>query len=218
MPDIAVPDTLTTWGPRQLPVPYAAHWSGEGGYGRRVSMRWDGAGVWYLDETPADRDGFGVLWARIQDRPGQGRPDFPSMHPARQRHAQAERLCQVCGASASHNRDGWLFLMNRDGTDRYEGTKTTKPPVCLRCAALAVEYCPHLTHPVGVRSRRPKVWGVFGTLFTPTPGTARLTAHVDHYLPYGHRATDWFLASQLVVELKRCTVVDLEAELTALNR
>ncbi|KAB8169899.1 hypothetical protein FH609_006430 [Streptomyces sp. 3MP-14] len=91
------------------------------------------------------------------------------MHSARQRRAQAERLCQVCGERASHHRDGWLFLMNDDGSDRYEGTKVTKPPVCLRCAALATRHCPHLTHPVGVRSRRP----------IPTPGTARLTAHVD---------------------------------------
>ncbi|UED85043.1 hypothetical protein [Streptomyces profundus] len=216
MPDVLVPEAVMTWGPRRLPVPYAAHWSGEGPYGRRVTMRPDVAGVWYLDETPADRDAFGVLWARVQAAPGDGRPDFPAMHPARQRRAQAERLCQVCGESASHTQDGWLFLMNHDGSDLYEGAKVTKPPVCVRCAVLATRYCPHLTHPVGVRSRRPKIWGVFGTLFTPTPN-AQLKPHVDEYLPYGHPVTEWFLASQLVVELKRCTVVDLDAELAALT-
>ena len=73
-----------------------------------------------------------------------------------------------------------------------------------------------MTRPIGVRSRRPKIWGVFGTLFGPTPN-AQLEAHVDEYLPYGHRATEWFLASQLVVELKRCTVVNLDTEFAALN-
>ncbi|GAA3848001.1 hypothetical protein [Streptomyces sedi] len=143
--------------------------------------------------------------------------NFGAVHPVRQRRAQAERLCQVCGKTASHTRDGWLFLMNHDGSNDYEGVKSTKPPVCLRCAALATRHCPHLSRPVAVRSRRPRIWGVFGTLYTPTPGTSRLTAHVDEYLPYGHRASNWFLASQLVVALKRCTLVDLDAEFAVLN-
>ncbi len=208
-----------TWGPRHLPVPYAAYWSGEGSYGRRVMMRPDGAGIWYPDETRADRDAFGVLWARVTDEPGQGRPEFSALHPARQRRAQAERLCQVCGKVASHTRDGWLFLMtgdDEDDADAWEGSLSTKPPICLPCAALATRFCPHLAHPLGVRARRPKIWGAFGTLFIPTPD-ARIRAHPDdQYLPYGHRASRWFLASQLVVELKRCTVVDLETEFAAL--
>ncbi|WP_258534712.1 hypothetical protein [Streptomyces sp. PT12] len=28
----------------------------------------------------------------------------------------------------------------------------------------------------------------------------------DHHLPHGHPAARWFLVSQLVVELTRCTV------------
>lgn len=130
----------------------------------------------------------------------------------RQRRAQAERLCQVCGRTASHTRDGWLFLMNHDGSNDYEGAKSTKPPVCLRCAALATRHCPHLSRPVAVRSRRPKLWGAFGTLYTPTPGTSRLTPRVDEYLPYGHRASNSFLVSRLVVPLKRRTLVDLDTE------
>ncbi|WP_158920366.1 hypothetical protein [Streptomyces sp. NBRC 109706] len=216
MPDVLVPEHVTTWGPRRLPVPYAAHWSGERPYGQGVMIRPDSAGICYGDETPADRDTFGVLWARMRQAPGEGRPDFPSMHPMRQRQVQAERLCQVCGETASHTREGWLFLMNHDGSDIYEGAKTTKPPVCLRCAALATRHCPHLTDPVGVRSRRPKLWGVFGTIYTPTP-TACLRPHHDHHLPYGDRALNWFLASQLVVELKRCTIVDLDTEFKAIN-
>ncbi|KAB8161808.1 hypothetical protein FH609_020290 [Streptomyces sp. 3MP-14] len=180
-----------------------------------MTIRSDLAGIRYRDETPADRDTFGVLWARVRQAPGEGRPNFPAMHPARQRQVQAERLCQVCGGTASHTRDGWLFLMN-DDEDCYEGARVTKPPVCLPCAALAVRLCPHLTNPVGVRSRRPKIWGVFGTLFGPTPN-AQLKVHEDDHLPYGHRASDWFLATQLVVQLKRCTVVDLDTELAALT-
>ncbi|SOD67842.1 hypothetical protein SAMN06297387_13616 [Streptomyces zhaozhouensis] len=214
MPELLAPETVMTWGPRRLPVPYVAHWSAECSYGQRVTMRPDAGGIWYLDESPADRDAFDMLWGRMGEAPGEGRPNLGAVHPVRQRRAQAERLCQVCGRTASHTRDGWLFLMNHDGSNDYEGA--TKPPVCLHCAALATRHCPHLTRPVAVRSRRPKIWGVFGTLYTPTPGTSRLTAHVDEYLPYGHRASNWFRASQLVVALKRCTVVNLDAELAAL--
>ncbi|GAA3849882.1 hypothetical protein [Streptomyces sedi] len=224
MPDLLVPESVATWGPRRVPVPYAAHWTGEKVTASRVVSRVDGAGIRYVDETAADRDAFGVLWGRLANAPGAGRPDFRSLHPARQRHTQAERLCQVCAKPASHNRDGWLFLVNEDEASHdaggqhttHDGTLTTKPPVCLPCARLAVQHCPHLTHPLGVRARRPRIWGVFGTFYTPTP-EGRLRPHHDHHLPYGHRALAWFLASQLVTELKRCTTVDLTAEFRALS-
>jgi hypothetical protein len=60
---------------------------------------------------------------------------------------------------------------------------------------------------MAIRVRKPRVWGVFGGLFTLTP-TGRLApapAPADDYLPYGHPAARWFLASQLVIELTRCT-------------
>ncbi|ONK14863.1 hypothetical protein [Streptomyces sp. MP131-18] len=81
----------------------------------------------------------------------------------------------------------------------------TKPPVCRPCAALATRYCPHLTDPVTVRVRKPRTWGVFGGFFTPTPNGG-LAPRPDDCLPYGDPRAPWFPASQLVVELIRCTV------------
>lgn len=51
-----------------------------------------------------------------------------------------------------------------------------------------------------MRCRKPRLWSVFGGFFTPGGAGSG-----DEYLPYGHWAAPWFLASQLVVELNRCT-------------
>ncbi|KAB8165296.1 hypothetical protein FH609_017180 [Streptomyces sp. 3MP-14] len=227
MPDLLPRDDVTTWGPRQVPVPYATHWTGEDVTASRIVLRPDFAGIRYPDETPTDRDAHGVLWGRVRQDPGAGKPDFQALHPNRQRRTMEHRLCQVCAQPASHNRDGWLFLLNADhdhngdtdtDTDRagFEGALVTKPPLCLPCAQLATHHCPHLTRPTAIRSRRPRVWGVFGTLYTLTPA-ARLQPHHDLHLPYTHPALPWFLASQLVTELKRCTTVDLTTEFQALR-
>ncbi|RKN35165.1 hypothetical protein [Streptomyces hoynatensis] len=65
-----------------------------------------------------------------------------------------------------------------------------------------MRHCPHLDEPVCVRVRKPRVWGAFGGLFD-----AALRPGPDAYLPYGHPATRWFLAGQLVLELVRATRV-----------
>ncbi|MFI7272649.1 hypothetical protein [Streptomyces sp. NPDC049879] len=207
-------ETVMNWGSRRIPVPYATRWTGERVIDQEVTIRPDGTGVRVLGETAAARDQYGVLWGQVREVRGKGRPDFSSLHPTRQRRALAERLCQVCDGPASHTRDGWLFLLNADeiqDTRDVEGAKNTSPPVCLRCADLATRFCPHLGNPMGIRVRRPRIWGVFGTVYTVTPA-GRLEPHHDEYMPYGHPATGWFIASQLVVELRRCTVVDLVAE------
>ncbi|RKN37632.1 hypothetical protein [Streptomyces hoynatensis] len=133
------------------------------------------------------------------------------MHPARQRRAMLELLCQVCGGPADRNGKGWLFALRRPGpADDIpgwpEGLLCTKPPVCGPCALLAAQHCPYLGDPVFVRSRKPRVWGVFGGAFTPHPGGG-LAAGEDGHLPYGHPAAPWFLANQLAVELTRTTRV-----------
>ncbi len=85
-----------------------------------------------------------------------------------------------------------------------------KPPVCLPCAAAALRHCPHLAHPLAVRARKPRPRGVFGDFYVPGP-TGALTQAGGGLLRYGHRDSSWFLASQLVTELRRCTIVDLAA-------
>lgn len=210
-----MPAPPLTWGPRALPVPYAARWSGESaGRSGRLIVR--PRGIAYRDEVADDRDRNGVLWCRVGHAPGEGRPDYKSMHPRRQREAMLHRLCQVCGGPADQNGKGLLFLLPRsdavgDGgaTDDVEGSYTTKPPICLPCAGVALRHCPHLTEPLFVRSRKPRVWGVFGDLFTPA-GTLAPSEGAGSYLPYGHLATPWFLASQSVAQLDRCTRVTLK--------
>jgi hypothetical protein len=210
----ALTDTPTrklTWGPKSLPVPYAAAWTGETGTARALTVRRDGTGLCYRDEKPQDRDQHGVLWARMRQAPGDGRPKFGGMHPVRQWRAMRALLCQVCGGPASRTSRGWLFLIPGSGspseTDEVEGSLCTKPPICEPCAELALRHCPHLTGPVAVRSRRPRVWGVLGDQYAPA-GPSGGIAHIptDGYMPYGHaRAARWFIASQLVLELTRCT-------------
>jgi hypothetical protein len=205
------------WGPKNVPVPYAVAWSSEGSaIGGALTVRADGSGLAYRDETPQDRDRNGVLWARIARSPGTGRPDYRAMHTHRQHHAMRHMLCQVCGGPADRSSQGWLFLLadktsgpandQARGADWPEGSVTTKPPVCLRCADLAVRHCPHLATPLFIRSRKPRTWGVFGGFFLPTR-TGGLTASDDAYLPYGAPDARWFLASQAAVQLTRCTRV-----------
>ncbi|MDT3398751.1 hypothetical protein RKE29_19230 [Streptomyces sp. B1866] len=179
-----------------------------------MTIRPDGAGLAYRDERPQDRDRHGVLWVRLTEAPGEGRPDFRTMHAARQRRVMLDRLCQVCGGPADRTSQGWLFLLQRPGQDEWspdwpEGSLCTKPPVCRACAALAVRHCPHLTDPVAVRCRKPRVWGVFGGFCTPGPDGRLTPSPDDDYLPYGHRHARWFVACQLVLELTRCTQASL---------
>jgi hypothetical protein len=164
----------------------------------------------YKDEEPYDRDRHGVLWNRMVSSPGVGRPHFASMHSHRQRRAMLGLLCQVCGGPADRTSRGWLFMTERDEKTQSsphwpEGSLTTKPPVCGSCAEVALRYCPHLKDPVFIRSRKPRVWGVFGGFFTLTPANVLATSD-DAYLPYGAPESPWFLAALVAVELTRCTL------------
>jgi hypothetical protein len=174
---VTTPPPLT-WGPNALPVPYAAAWSAETSALRTLTASPDHTGLAYQDETPADRDRHGVLWARLRHAPGEGRPRYRALHSERQRRAMYERLCQVCGGPAGRTSQGWLFLTQAaDAADALpnwpEGALSTKPPVCPPCAALALRHCPYLDSPVAIRSRKPRVWGVFGGFFTLTADGGR---------------------------------------------
>ncbi len=263
--------SVVSWGPNNVPVPYAAAWSAERPAVKGLTVRADGAGLAYVNETPLDRDRHGVLWARHREAPGEGRPEFRTMHSVRQRRAMFGMLCQVCGGPADRTSRGWLFLLQDPGpagrpADWPEGALCTKPPVCRPCASLAARHCPHLTAPVAVRSRKPRVWGVFGGRrgwggrsrrrrarngacgsgrrpgrggggrggargerrggseggrgggASPADGRRLTSTPEDEHLPYGHPATPWFLASQLVLELTRCTRVEIDTSPSAAPR
>jgi hypothetical protein len=201
------------WGPREIPVPYATAWTGETPVtASALTIRPDGTGLAYRDETTADRDRHGMLWARLRHAPGTGRPDFRALHTHRQRRTQLRKLCQVCGGPASRTDEGWLFLIPRPGpadgepqANWPEGMLSTKPPVCLPCADLAVRHCPHLAEPLLVRCRNPETWGVFGGFYVPAAAGGLAASGPDTVVPYGHPAAPWFLASQLVIRLTACT-------------
>jgi hypothetical protein len=122
-------------------------------------------------------------------------------------------LCQVCCGPANHTRQGWLFVMGRNPADMAadwaEGVRVTSPPVCEPCAAVALRHCPHLADPVGVRARLVRHWGIFGGIFLPGPDGFLRQRPTDDYVPYRVPAAWWCLASQLVVELRYCTPVEL---------
>lgn len=127
----------------KLPVPHAVMWSGEITTQRGLTVRPDGSGLCYQDETRADRDKHGVLWARVHQAPGEGRPNYRALHSVRQRRAMHGMLCQVCGGPASRTSRGWLFLIQRSDAPQ-DGVGLAR--------GLAVHQTPHLRT---VRRTRP---------------------------------------------------------------
>ncbi|MFF3332642.1 hypothetical protein ACFYWX_24300 [Streptomyces sp. NPDC002888] len=190
-----------------------------------LSLRPGGKGLFYLDERPRDRDERGVLWARCsQSRDGNeiiGRPQWRDVHPSRQRECMEELRCQVCVGQSSRTALGYLFLATDQTdvpTDGWEGHLTAQPPLCLEHAKAAVEQCGHLvrTGAVALRVRVPRLYGVIGTLYRTGPDGQPEPVEFDGAsastpLPYRQRRlTSWFLASQLVRELRGVTVVELD--------
>src|SRR4051812_9793935 len=95
---------------QRLIVPYATSWSGEQHLPMPV-IQHRGFGIGYADEIAADRDVCGVLWHRVESRPGAGRPQFGNVHSLRQRRAMRRLLCQVCGEPAERTSEGMLWLL-----------------------------------------------------------------------------------------------------------
>ncbi|ORT61931.1 hypothetical protein [Streptomyces sp. CB03238] len=192
-----------------------------------LSLRPGGKGLFYLNEGPGDRDERGVLWARCsQSRYGNeitGRPRWRDVHPSRQRECMEDLRCQVCVQQPSRTAQGYLFLATQQDdrpTDSWEGHLTAQPPLCLEHAKAAVEQCGHLVRAgaVALRVRVPRLYGVIGVLYRTGSDGRPETVEFDGEsactpLPYrNRRLTPWFLASQLVRELRGVTVVDLEEE------
>ncbi|MBV9026460.1 MAG: hypothetical protein JO362_22305 [Streptomycetaceae bacterium] len=208
--------------PRPTTVPYIAARSDElGGFEVELTVRRDGRGVGYGLEREGDRDARGVLWARVSTSDGTGRPLFDQVHPTRQRKCVELALCQVCAKPASRTKKGTLFLTRRESAEHMwaawpDGCLTMQPPLCVPCARIAVEQCHHLIgRYVAIRARKTRLHGVFGTLYVPgLYGTVRAVDDRGQgvTLPYTDPAARWLLASQMVCELRRCTVVDLTSE------
>lgn len=207
---------------RLIVVPYIAARSDEvGGAESELTVRRDGRGLCYRQEEADDRDVCGALYGRVSISDGSGRPVFRDVHPRRQRECMEGLLCQVCARPASTTRGGTLFLARRREPEEMragwpEDSLTAQPPLCVPCARVSVERCHYLAgRHVAIRARKVRRYGVFGTPYTAGPyGTVRPLDDGGEgvTVPYGGPHVRWVLASQLVVELRRCTVVDLADE------
>ncbi|PQM19525.1 hypothetical protein [Streptomyces xinghaiensis] len=205
-------------------VPYVVWWDQELPPSLAdICLRRDRPGIAYGDERPQDRC-RGVLWARMSGKRGDGKAVFPALHPGRQRAAMWHLLCQVCNGPASRTPEGWLFLFEKPsgptedmpdgpGPDWPEGVRTRQPPVCLTCAPIARDHCPHLSgRCVAVRAQAVRRAGVNGALFQPAGfGVAQVES--DLALIFGAEGIRWLLGSQLLVTLHSTTRVDLDREL-----
>ncbi|MFI1467663.1 hypothetical protein [Streptomyces wuyuanensis] len=196
-------------------VPFIAAWSGEQQLDRTVVYSGQG-GIAYADETPEDRDQYGVLWNGRAVARGAGRPQYGDVHPMRQRQAMQYLLCQVCGDPADRDDRGVLWLIEdnrRDWQGWPNDLLTTHPPICLPCAGKAVAMCPHLVDSnVAVRVLGSEVCAVYGRMWSSSAfGHPVRTANAD-VVAYGTTAARWVLAGQLVRSLHGCTFVDLQRE------
>jgi hypothetical protein len=195
-------------------VPYTTRWSTEEKLPTNVIER-RGSGIAYADEILSDRDDHGVLWQRVRSRPGAGRPEFGKVHPARQKHAMRDLLCQVCAAPADHTGLGTLWLIpdypgyHVDWPGWPEGLATPEPPICLPCAHTATRACPALRKDhVAIRVGHSLVSGVRGIRYRRGPLFLRPADEI--MIAYHDPAITWTCAAHLVRELFHCTIVNLE--------
>jgi hypothetical protein len=192
-------------------VPYITKWSTERTSTARVVQRRRGIG--YAQERPGDRDRYGVLWTRVTSRPGEGRPEFGSVHARRQRRAMRLLLCQVCGGPADRNADGVLWLIGQDAGELAPSPDpllTPHPPVCARCAARSVAVCPHLRRQhVALRVREFDVVGVRGALYRPAHPHPVKVAAVG--IALDDPRIRWLRAGQVIVSLRDYSLTSLDA-------
>ncbi|MCC5033294.1 hypothetical protein DMH02_008695 [Streptomyces sp. WAC 00631] len=171
----------------------------------------------YWDEVPEDRDTRGVLWSRCSqsighDRMPVGRPRWRMVHPARQRETMLKLRCQVCAGPARTPDGRYLFLESGKLEASTRLVWTAQPPVCVDHARAAAEVCPHLSRSghVALLVRAAPLFGVIGTPYQWTSAGMRALPADDVPVPYGHPNLGWFLASQLVRELRDVETVDLD--------
>jgi hypothetical protein len=207
------------FGP-SFPVPYVTRWSGEQDGPMPMVVRRDRRGIAYANERRYDRDENGVLWMRTLSEPGKGRPQFGKIHSLRQRLAMGRLLCQVCGGPADWNADGVLWLIDAAPDDPSLGRgpeHTAHPPVCLPCARTSLRLCPHLRRAsVAIRVRDVAPAGVSGAVYVPAHPKPVAVDAMD--FRDGDPRLAWMLGSQLIMELRDFTVIDLEAEIISAER
>ncbi|MFC7218156.1 hypothetical protein ACFQLX_08245 [Streptomyces polyrhachis] len=205
-------------------VPYITQREGEyGGLESELTLSMNAFGavrLVYQDETPADRGPRGELWARCSqslNAAGKptGKPQWRMVNPARQREAMEHLRCQVSFCPAETDQ-GYIFLAgDAEGASHRAGepVRTAQPPVCLKHLRPAIELCPHLRKGhIAFRARATSPWGVIGTRYRLTAaGLEPLPADDDDApVAYGHPQLGWFLASQLIRELRDYEVVNLD--------
>lgn len=188
-------------------APYITRWTAEQDLSPRPVLGPDGIG--YASELTSDRDDHGVLWHQVGERRGVGKPEFGKVHPARQRRAMTDLLCQVCAGPADRNSDGVLWLLRDfqgDWPGWPEGMGSVEPPVCAHCVATSVRRCPALQRgAVAVRAREFPIAGVRGAVYRQGLLGPALAGVVN--LPYEDPARRWIVAAAQIRELRRCTVI-----------
>jgi hypothetical protein len=196
----------------RIVAPYVTASTAEQDLNCSLVVRPGGTGIGYTNELPGDRDQFGVLWQKVAERTTEGKPEFARVHPARQRRAMSELLCQVCAEPADRTPEGvlWLLRDHRGDWPRWpEGVASVEPPICARCVAMSLRRCPALQRgAVAVRVRDFAVAGVRGTLyqsgtFAPAPVAAT-------QLDYGDPKVRWMVAVALIRELRGCSFVPFD--------
>ena len=195
-----------------MAVPYIATWSAEQTLPARV-VHHSLIGIAYAGEMPGDRDENGILWRRVTSHQGQGQPLFGKVHSARQRRAMLEMRCQVCGEPADRTDEGTLWILQDRRADwpRWpENLQAVEPPICLPCARLSRKLCPALRKgAVTVRVGHAPVSGVYGVRYQQ--GDPFPEAVEDTIVSFTAADARWIVAGQLVRQLFKCAVVDLDA-------
>ncbi|GAB3431022.1 hypothetical protein GCM10027436_04680 [Actinophytocola sediminis] len=190
-------------------APYITSWSAEQLPASRL-VEHPGRGLAYTDEIIADRDDKGVLWRRSVSRPRQGRPEFGTVHPLRQRRAMRRLLCQVCGQPANRTEAGVLWLLKDHRTDWPawpENMAVTEPPVCIPCVGVATRLCPALRAGTAlIRVRQHPIIGVRAILHRQSPyGPIPID---EDLVRYDNPAIRWACATNLIRELHDCTIIN----------
>ncbi|GAA2621268.1 hypothetical protein [Streptomyces vastus] len=196
-------------------VPYIARYSEEKLLKPRIVQHPLFPGVAYADETPYDRDSFGMLWVRpvLLPKRRRGEPRLREIHAYRQRRAMANMLCQVCTRPPEDPDEPPLFLLKDTSGLVVEGERTASPPVCVPCAGISIHLCHGLRggHYVAARAMYTPAWGVAGLVYDPdtlTPHPGKDLERVE----YGTPRAAWTVAARSVVALYGVTPVDLDEE------
>ncbi|GGN25697.1 hypothetical protein GCM10011609_80200 [Lentzea pudingi] len=196
----------------RIVAPYVTATTAEQDLKCGLVVRPGGLGIGYAQELPGDRDHLGVLWQKVAERPKEGKPEFARVHPARQRRAMNELLCQVCAGPADQTPEGvlWLLRDHRGDWPRWpEGMASVEPPICARCVAISLKRCPALQRgAVAVRVRSFALVGVRGTLYGP--GMFAPTPIAASELDYGNPKIRWLVAVALIRELRGCSFVPFD--------